>query len=206
MGKFYRLFVANLGRKCLKNQSSKRNVALLFNKICCLCKGSESAMNLLTFVRIFSDYNREQNKMSEAMSKCVDSKRLVTKLFDAIRREFRQQNEEWNGTQKLLLLWTLYECNQKKQIEQIALLSLLKWAQSALKFDELLSIFSEESIDSFSEFSEFVYAHNPMSAMDARMNVEEENAMQDEDETFISADIDGMEDDELFVVDVDLKV
>merc|ERR1712130_762393 len=91
----------------------------------------------------------------KTIEKCINIKMLTTKLFIIVMNRYRLNKTEWNDTEKLIFLWTLYEQNQSGYIEDIYLLKLLKWTESISvfkEFDELVIVFADKSINSFSDF------------------------------------------------------
>ena len=184
--KFYRLFVQNLSKKCVKN-ASKRSVDLLVNQISFICK--ESAMNILSFIRILF----ESQSSLEAIAKCLNMRLLTSKLFVIVMNRYRLSKTEWTDTEKLIFLWTLYERNQSGHIEAVCLLKILKWTESVFEeFDGLALLFADKSIDSFSDFSLNFNSFSSLQSIDAESSNQENRVM----------DVDKMKNEELFVVDI----
>ena len=149
---------------------------MLVNQILFFCN-ADTLVNVLHFVRSLF----EQRASFEAIAQSVNVSALSTKLFDCVMNEHRFKNK-WSSTQKLLFLWTLYKVNQSGHIAADYLRKALKWSGSVfddISFDELALVFADKSIDLLADFS---------SALEGNVNVNE------------------MKDEELFVVDVALKV
>merc|ERR1711971_453416 len=133
---------------------------------------------------------------------------LVTHLWQRIRRRFKSESSQstWSNTQRLLLLWTLYECDQRGYVESQCRLQLLKWIESLWAFGGLIAVF-DVSLDSFTDFTNEIYRHNLMSLIHDTKDEESEDETigmggdgLNDAEDVVMGDIDAMKDEDLFTV------
>eukprot|EP01084_Bolivina_argentea_P108332 193613_1 len=197
--KLYRLFCHNLARKCIDNQDAKLSVALCFNRILLLCKDDrvckDVSVNIMSFIRVFLDHNQD-SKSLEAIRRCMNVELLIRKLLECIVTRCDSMNH-WSNTQRLIFLWTVYECNQNDCVGDAHVRKLLQWSEKMWSFNELLLVFSDKSIESFADFANGIYKHNMLST------VPEEDGDEEDD----AADIDDYDDEDseldMDIMDVD---
>lgn len=207
--KMNRLFVHNLGLKSRANPAAKVSVPSLLSQIVVICKEdalcSDFSMNLVSFIRVLLDFDAERHPSFTAILDRMGMEQLESLLTAVWRVVVRRHRGVrcWSNTQRVVFLWTLYECHRRGFVATDCTMESLKWAQSLWALCGMEAVFKGPAIDSLADFMNAIYAQNPLSlADDAAADDLDSDGGDEVDDDAVLEDIQDIADEDLFTVDL----